>query len=95
MASLREEMPQTAAWIDEVRALFCPTPAALADFNAKIKAGLEGQPGFYANENGREVGTQDRRQGVSPALPTQAELEAAEGARKATAEANAKGRGRA
>ena len=69
MASLRDEMPQTATWIDEVRAAFCVAPADLANFNSQLKAGMNGQPVFWARENGREVGTKDGRQGVEPILP--------------------------
>ena len=67
--ALKDEMPQTAAWIAELRAAFCETQADLAAFNAQIKAGIDGQPTFYACENGREVGTKDQRQGVMPTLP--------------------------
>jgi hypothetical protein len=51
--SLRDEMPQTAAWIDDLRAAF-----GAAGINAQIKKGMAGLPGFfYASENGHEVGT--------------------------------------
>lgn len=79
-SSLRDQMPQTAAWIDELRAVFCTTPAELASFNAQIKAGLDGQPTFYARENGHTVGTQDTRQVVTPVLPPKAASAAAGGA---------------
>ena len=67
--ALKDEMPQTAAWIAELRAVFGATPEDLAAFNRQIKAGIEGQPTFWARENGREVGTKDHRQGVMPILP--------------------------
>jgi hypothetical protein len=70
MVSLRDEMPQTAAWIDEIRAVFCTTPESMASFNRQIKAGMDGQQGmFYACENGHEVGRKDTRPGVTPTLP--------------------------
>lgn len=67
--ALKDEMPQVATWVAEVRAAFCATQDDLASFNAGIRAGLDGQPGFWARENGRTVGTLDRRQGVSPTPP--------------------------
>ena len=49
---LREAMPATSAFIDNLREAFG------ADMiNAAIRAGLDGQPTFWARENGREVGT--------------------------------------
>lgn len=67
--ALKDEMPQTAAWVALLRDTFCDTPAEVAAFNAQIRSGLDGQPTFYARENGREVGTKDHRQGVIPILP--------------------------
>ena len=50
--NLREQMPQTTAFIDALRAAFG------ADvINPSIKSGMNGQPTFYASENGIEVGT--------------------------------------
>lgn len=67
--ALKDEMPQTAAWIAALRTAFCETPAELAAFNAQIKAGMDGQPTFYASENGRVVGRKDHRQGVIATPP--------------------------
>lgn len=67
--ALKDEMPTVAAWVADLRAVFCETPEDLAAFNRQIKAGLDGQPTFWARENGREVGTKDHRQGVMPTLP--------------------------
>lgn len=67
--ALKDEMPQTAAWVAELRDTFCDTPEDVAAFNAQIRAGMNGQPTFWARENGREVGTKDHRQGVRPTLP--------------------------
>ena len=50
--NLRAEMPETAAFIDACRAAF-----GAEQINASIKAGLAGQPTFYARENGHEIGT--------------------------------------
>ncbi len=70
MASLRDHMPQTAEWIDELRAVFGTNPEDLASINRQIKAGIDGQQGmFYAAENGRTVGRKETRQGVMPVLP--------------------------
>lgn len=82
MASLRDDMPQVAAWIDQVRAVFCTSPESLAGFNAQLRAGMHGQPTFYARENGRTAGTEDRRPGVTLTPPIK------------TAQAPQKGRGR-
>lgn len=49
---LRHAMPETAAFIDAMRETFG------ADMiNAAMKAGLDGQPTFWARENGTEIGT--------------------------------------
>lgn len=53
-ARLREAMPITAAWIDELRAAFGAAP-----INAAIKGGMQGLQFFWASENGQEVGTRD------------------------------------
>lgn len=82
MASLRDDMPWTAALIDDIRAVFCTTPDDLASFNQQIRAGIDGQPTFYARENGRTVGTADTRTGVSPILPLKTPPAPANGAGK-------------
>lgn len=74
--ALKDEMPQTAAWVAELRAVFCETPEDLASFNQAIRDGMAGMATFYACENGRVVGKRDQRIGIIPALPTRAELEA-------------------
>lgn len=50
--SLRQEMPQTTAWIDALRDAF-----GAPQINAAIKAGIDGAGTFYARENGREIGS--------------------------------------
>ena len=50
--SLREEMPQVAAFVDAMRAAF-----GKGAIDAQIRRGMQGEPVFYAQENGREVGT--------------------------------------
>lgn len=49
--NLRAEMPTVAAWIDELREAF-----GADQINPAIKAGMNGQPTFWAKENGLEVG---------------------------------------
>ncbi len=49
---LRQAMPTVAGWIDEMRAAFGPE-----SINAAIKSGIDGQPTFWASENGRQIGT--------------------------------------
>jgi hypothetical protein len=56
---LRETMPLCAGFIDAMRDAF-----GAAEINASIKAGIEGQPTFYASENGAAVGTKDTRTGL-------------------------------
>lgn len=69
-------MPQTAAWIDELRAAF-----GADQINPSINAGMKGGSAFYASENGHVLGKQDARQGVSLAdmvlTPTQTQENAA------------------
>lgn len=48
---LREAMPLTAAFIDEMREAF---GADMID--AQIRQGIAGEPGFWASENGHEIG---------------------------------------
>lgn len=50
--SLRQSMPTTAAFIDAMRDAF-----GADAINAQIKAGIAGQPTFWAKENGQEIGT--------------------------------------
>lgn len=49
---LRQSMPETAAFIDAMRDAF-----GAEMINAAIKAGIDGQPTFYASENGQQIGT--------------------------------------
>lgn len=49
---LRQAMPETAAFIDAMRDAFGDEM-----INAAIRAGIDGQPTFYASENGQEIGT--------------------------------------
>lgn len=49
---LRLAMPTVAAWIDDLRAAFGDD-----QINPQIKAGIAGQPTFWARENGHEIGT--------------------------------------
>jgi hypothetical protein len=50
--SLREEMPVTAALIDEFRKVF-----GAASIDGMIRRGMRGEPVFFASENGHTVGT--------------------------------------
>ena len=49
---LRQTMPTIAALIDDLRAAF-----GAECINQSIKAGIDGQPTFWARENGIEIGT--------------------------------------
>lgn len=50
--NLREEMPQTYAFIEACRAAF-----GKESVNPQIKLGMEGAATFHAIENGIEIGT--------------------------------------
>lgn len=52
---MRQAMPTVTAWIDDLRAAF---GAEMID--AAIRAGIDGQPTFYAAENGIEIGTRTK-----------------------------------
>ena len=58
--NLRTDMPTVAGWIDQLRDAF-----GAEAINAAIRAGLDGQPTFYAEENGRAVGTKSQGIGVT------------------------------
>ena len=49
---LRGEMPGTAAWIDEFRAVF-----GKEYIDDIIRRGMHGEPVFSATENGHTIGT--------------------------------------
>ena len=74
--SLREEMPAVTAFIDDLRQAF-----GAAQINAAIKAGIDGQPTFYASENGREIGTKRPRNPEKEVCPERIELPAKEKAK--------------
>lgn len=50
--SMREQMPVVTDWIDRMRAAF-----GTEHIDGVIKAGMRGQPVFFASENGHQVGT--------------------------------------
>lgn len=50
--SLRDEMPDTAAFVDAMRAAF-----GADAIDASIRAGIKGETTFWASEVGRTVGT--------------------------------------
>ena len=53
---LRDKMPQTAKWIDELREAF-----GKEEIDAQIRKGMKGEPTFWAKENGIEIGTRTRK----------------------------------
>ena len=55
---LREAMPQTAAFIDELRAAF-----GREAIDGQIRKGMQGLPCFWASENGIEIGTRAKDAG--------------------------------
>ena len=59
-SNLRADMPTVAGWIDQLREAF-----GAETINAAIRAGLDGQPTFYAEENGRAVGAKSQGKGVT------------------------------
>ncbi|NYT76540.1 hypothetical protein H0A71_06015 [Alcaligenaceae bacterium] len=50
--SLRDQMPETTAFIDSLREAF-----GAEMINEQIRKGLKGEATFYASENGHELGT--------------------------------------
>jgi hypothetical protein len=52
MKSLRDQMPQVAAFVDDLRAAF-----GAAQIDGAIRAGLRGRPYFWAREGSHEIGT--------------------------------------
>lgn len=58
--NLRETMPTVAGWVDDMRTAF-----GAEAINGAIRAGLQGQPTFWASENGVEIGTRDERRGIT------------------------------
>lgn len=50
--SMRDQMPIVTAWIDGMREAF-----GKEHIDAQIKAGMRGEPVFFASENGHTVGT--------------------------------------
>lgn len=57
--SLRNEMPVTAAFIDDLRSAF-----GEQYINRILARAMKGEPVFFAEENGRQFGTPSRRHGV-------------------------------
>lgn len=53
---MRDKMPVTAAWIDKLRATF-----GAESIDGQIRAGMRGEPVFFAQENGHMVGTPSPR----------------------------------
>jgi len=49
---MRLAMPTVAAFIDELRDAF-----GSETINPSIKSGIDGQPTFWASENGNQIGT--------------------------------------
>lgn len=50
--SMREQMPECSAFIDQLRDAFCRE-----HIDAQIRAGMRGEPTFFAQENGHTLGT--------------------------------------
>lgn len=57
---LRLAMPHTAGFIYALREAF-----GASQIDQAIRAGIEGQPTFWARENGREIGTRATPPGAS------------------------------
>jgi hypothetical protein len=52
VSSLRDQMPQVTAFVDDLRAAF-----GAGEIDGAIRAGLRGRPFFYAREGDHELGT--------------------------------------
>lgn len=57
--NLRQAMPQTAGFIDAMRAAF-----GADQIDTSIRAGMKGGTAFYASENSHEIGRNDERVGI-------------------------------
>ncbi len=57
---LRLAMPKTAEFIDALRAAY-----GAATIDSAIRAGIDGQPTFWAAEAGHEIGTRATTPGAS------------------------------
>ena len=53
-------MPLTAEFIDAMREVF-----GVDEINQQIKAGMRGEGGFWAKENGIEIGSRPAEKGVT------------------------------
>lgn len=74
---LRLAMPHTAGFVDALREAY-----GAPQIDAAIKAGIDGQPTFWARENSQEVGT---RAPIPGATFTAAQCLATSPRKKATA----------
>ena len=54
--NMREQMPITAAWVDELRRVF-----GRDYIDRQIRRGLKGDGVFHATENGHEIGRPPKR----------------------------------
>lgn len=57
--NLRETMPATAAWVDDLRQTF-----GAETINRAIKNGMGGGTDFWAQENGIEIGNRQSDEGL-------------------------------
>jgi hypothetical protein len=85
-SNMRDQMPMTAAFVDEMREAF-----GKESIDAQIRLGMRGEPTFFAQENGVQVGTRDTRsvvcvrwdeKGISYATPADWILDARELAKR-------------
>jgi hypothetical protein len=85
-SNMRDQMPMTAAFIDEMREAF-----GKESIDAQIRLGMAGAPTFFARENGVQAGTRDTRsvvcvrwdeKGISYATPADWILDARELAKR-------------
>ncbi|MFM1991325.1 MAG: hypothetical protein RJA99_4282 [Pseudomonadota bacterium] len=62
---MRDQMPEVAAFVDDLRAAF-----GEQQINGAIRSGLRGRPHFWAAEGGHELGTWWPRCGARDDEPT-------------------------
>lgn len=65
MADLRDRMPNVAAFIDDLRAVF-----GVDEVNDQVRRGMRGEPTFWAGEGGVEIGTKSKDDPAKMASPT-------------------------
>ena len=60
--TMRDQMPEVAAFIDQMRQAF-----GKEEIDQQIRRGMRGEPTFYARERGQVIGTPWRKEDIEHA----------------------------